>query len=89
MADDSHFVKSCVSIWNGQKCNRKWISDIQNGNQFVKRIAKIKIMVLIWNDKKWFLDIQNGYQWPFKKNLQKSCVRPLGRMHTILVVWLL
>ena len=40
MAAGGHFVKkSCVltwqtnsaSIWNGQNCYRKWISDIQNG----------------------------------------------------------
>ena len=35
MADGSHFVKtfpkklSWVSIWNGQKCDQKLISDIQ------------------------------------------------------------
>ena len=39
MADGSHFVKkipkkkSCVSIWNGQKYDQKWISDIQNGRR--------------------------------------------------------
>ena len=25
--------KSCISIWNGKKCDRKWISDIQNGRR--------------------------------------------------------
>ena len=42
---------SYVWIWNGQKCHRKWILDIQNGRS-------------IWNgqkyDPKWFSDIQNG-----------------------------
>ena len=123
MGAGCHFAKkkwqSFVLIWNGQKCHRKWISDIQNGRRqpFCKKITKINIVVLIWNGKKWFLDIQNGYRWSFKKkHLQKKrtdcwptttwykftfgqyiyrhvcrergnihCVRPLGRMHTILV----
>ena len=66
MADGSHFVKNFqkrnfVIIWNGQKCDRKWFSDIQDGRQqpFCKqKITKIKIVVLIWNgkkcDTKWF-----------------------------------
>ena len=66
--------KSSVSIWNGQKCDQKWISDIQNGRQYrghfvKKKCIKIKIVVSIWNgkkcDQKWFLDIQNGCH--FKK----------------------
>ena len=67
MADGSHFVKNfyknSVSIWNGQICDRKWISDIQNGRS-------------IWNvqkcDQKWISDIQNGRRQPFcQKFLQK------------------
>ena len=131
MGAGGHFVKqikkSFILIWNGQKCHRKWVSDIQNGHRqpFCKKITKIKIVVLIRNGKKWFLDIQNGYRRPFFfKHVQKSCssdlnnvrtdcwptttwykfifcqyiyrqlcwergnihcVRPLGRMHTILV----
>ena len=58
MADGSHFVKnfrkkkSCVSIWNGQKCDRKWISDIQNGRRqpFCQKVQK-KIKLRI--DLKW------------------------------------
>ena len=64
MADGSHYVqnfkiKSCISILNGQKCDRNWISDIQDGRwrPFCKK--KIK------NDQKcgrnWILDIQNGH----------------------------
>ena len=38
MAAGDHYVKqitkkSCVSIWNGQKCDRKLFSDIQNGHR--------------------------------------------------------
>ena len=49
MAAGGHFVKkkSCVSIWNGQKCNRKWFSDIQNGDRkkilYRSEMAKIAI----------------------------------------------
>ena len=56
MAAGSHFVKkkitkktkqlSCILIWNGQKCDRKWISDIQDGrrrpfckNNFLKKVS--------------------------------------------------
>ena len=49
MADSSHFVKnkknkSCVLIWNGQKCDWKWFSDIQNGHRqpFCKKKLQIK-----------------------------------------------
>ena len=66
--------KSFVLIWNGQKCDRKWIADIQN-------------VLLIWNgkkcDTKWFLDIQNGYRRPcLKKHLQKSCASDLNNVRT-------
>ena len=47
-----------VSIWNGQNCDRWWISEIQN-------------FELIWNgqkcDRKWFLNIQNGHRQTFCK----------------------
>ena len=35
MAARSHFVKkkSCVLIWNREKCDRKWFSVIQNGHR--------------------------------------------------------
>ena len=35
MGADSHFkknIRSCVLIWNDEKCNWKWLSDIQNGS---------------------------------------------------------
>ena len=44
--------KSCVSIWNGQKCDRKLISDIQNGRRqpFCQKFPKqIKLHI----DLKW------------------------------------
>ena len=44
MAAGSHFVslkksKSCVLIWNGEKCDQKWFSVIQKGrcSHFVKK----------------------------------------------------
>ena len=66
MAAGSHFVEknqSCVLIWNGEKCDRKWFSVIQNGRRqpFVK---KNKSCVLIWNgekcDRKWLSVIQKA-----------------------------
>ena len=59
MAASGH-LKSSIWIWNGQKCHRKLISDIQNARS-------------IWNgqkcDPKWFSDIQNGRR---KKKLYRS-----------------
>ena len=72
MADGSHFVKkkSCVLIWNGEKCDQKWFSVIHF-------VPKNQSCVLIWNsekcDRKWFSIIQNGRQQPFCEN-NKSCV---------------
>ena len=63
-------------------------SKMAAGSHFVKKIAKIKIVVLIWNgmkcDTKWFLGIQNGNWWPFKKkNLyKKSCASDLNNVRT-------
>ena len=75
IAGGSHFVKiinkkSCVLIWNCEKCDRKWFSVIQNGRRqpFCEQNPKKKICVLIGNgekcDRKRFLVIQNG-RWPF------------------------
>ena len=51
-----------VSIWNGQNCYRKWISDIQNCRS-------------IWNgqkcNQKWFSNILNVRQRPFCKTFKK------------------
>ena len=54
MAIESEFRKSkmAVSIWNGQKCDRKWISDIQNDRRkpfCQKFIKKLKLLI----DLKW------------------------------------
>ena len=91
MGAGGHFVnnlkKSFALIWNGQKCDRKWFSDIQNGRRqpFCKKIHNIKIVVLNWNgnkcDTKWFLDIQNGYRRPFKK---KTFTKKIAR-----VIWIM
>ena len=55
--------KKTVSIWNGQNCDRKWISEIQNGRS-------------IWNgqkcDRKWISDIQNGLRQPFCQKFPKK-----------------
>ena len=57
MAAGGHFVQNLktllrsVWIWNGQKCHRKWISDIQNGRS-IRNGQKC--------NRKWFSDIQNG-----------------------------
>ena len=61
--------KSCVLIWNGEKCHRKWFSVIQNGRQQLFGEKKNQICVLIWNgekcDQTWFSVIQNGRRQPF------------------------
>ena len=69
--------KSCVLIWNGEKCNWKWYSVIQNGPNRTSKMAtgghfekKLKSCVLIWNgekcDRKWFFSvIQHGRRQPF------------------------
>ena len=48
-AIESEFLtfKNGRSIWNGQKCNQKWFSNIQN--VFVKKFKKIKFRI----DLKW------------------------------------
>ena len=59
MAAGSHFVKkinnkkSCVLIWHGEKCDRKWFLVIQNGRRqpfCEKEMKTIKSCILIW---KW------------------------------------
>ena len=84
MAAGGHFEKnilkkSCVLIWNGEKCDQKWFSVIQNGpnrtskmaagGHFENKIPKNKSCALIWNGekciRKWFSFIQNGRRQPF------------------------
>ena len=40
-------IKSCVSIWNAQKCDQQWISDIQYGRRwpFCKQIYQKKFCI--------------------------------------------
>ena len=63
---------NCVSIWNGQKCDRKWISDIQNGR---RRPFYTKKIVFIWNGqkcgRKWFSDIKMAAGTHFVKQIHK------------------
>ena len=66
MAVGSHFVekKSCVLIWNDEKCDRKWFSVIQNGRRqpFCEQNKKLSID-LNWREMR--LVIQNGRRQPF------------------------
>ena len=68
-------LKSCVLIWNGEKCDRKWFSVIKNGRR-QPFCEKNKSCVLIWNgekyDRKWFSVIQNGRRQPFCEQNKKS-----------------
>ena len=70
--------KSCVLIWNGEKCNRKLFSVIQNGHRqpFGDFFFKYRSCVLIWNgekcDRKRFSVIQNGRRQPLSEQNQKS-----------------
>ena len=65
---------SCVSIWNGQKCDRMWISDIQNGwrQLFRQKIPK-KLKLCI--DLKWpemGSKVKFGHpKWPMSAILSK------------------
>ena len=67
--------RSCVLIWNGEICDRKWFSVIQNG-RWQPFCERKKSCVLIWNgekcDQKWFSVIQIGRSQPFceKKKLR-------------------
>ena len=71
MGAGGHFVKKIqkikfILIWNGQKCDRKWFSDFQNGRQ--------QPLCQIWNgqkcDQTWISDIQNGRRRPLCKKFQ-------------------
>ena len=59
-------------------CDRKWISDIQNGRRqpFCQKFPKTKSWVSIWNgqkcDRKSISDIQNGRRQPFCKIFPKK-----------------
>ena len=72
MAAGSHFVeknqknKSCVLIWNGDKCDRKWFLVIQNGRRqpFCEQNKKFSID-LKWREMR--LVIQNACRQPFVK----------------------
>ena len=66
--------KSCVLIWNGEKCDQKWFSVIQNGRW--QPFCEKKSCVLIWNgekcDQKWFSDFQMVAGSHFEKKISKK-----------------
>ena len=88
MADGSHFVKNfqkkfnSVLIWNGQKCERKWISDIQNGRwqpfcqkncidlKWPELLSKVNFRHL-----KWLIDLKWLF-WKWFSNIQNVCRWP-------------
>ena len=82
MADSSHFVKKIskklklsIDLKWPEKCNRKWISDIQNGRKrpFCKKNPKkIKLRIDLKCDQKLISDIQNERRWPFCKTFFKK-----------------
>ena len=77
MAASSHFVKkklSCVLIWNGEKCDQKWFSVIQNGRW--QPFCEQKSCVLIWNGEKCDQKVIFDHpKWPPAAILwKKSCV---------------
>ena len=46
--------KNCVLIWNGEKCDQKWFSVIQNGHRrpfYEKKLKQIK--AAYWFEKTW------------------------------------
>ena len=61
--------KSCVLIWNGEKCDRKRFPVIQNGRR--QPFCEQKIIVAYWSEmtrnchQKWISVIQNGRWQPF------------------------
>ena len=83
MAAGSHFVKnkkSCVLIWNGEKCDQKWFSVIQNGHRqpFCEKKSSIALKWrevrsnFIFSHPKWG---GGASQWP-------AC-KPFGDIHSI------
>ena len=66
--------KSCVLIWNGEKCYQKWFSVIQNGrcSHFVKK-KKLRIDLKWWEMRSKV--IFGHPKWPLAAILwKKSCV---------------
>ena len=72
MTESSHFVKSCISIRNGQKC--EWFE--QSSKRLLADYNLVSIYIYTYRQLCW----ERG-------NIH--CVRPLGRMHTILVNYVL
>ena len=78
--------KSCVLIWNDEKCNLKWFSVIQNGRRqpFCEKNHKNQSCLLIWNgekcDRKWFSVIQIGRRQPFYEFKKKIKVAYWSQM---------
>ena len=66
---ENKFKKSCVLIWNGEKCDRKWFSVIQNGPNRTSKMAQIAL-------PKWLKsDFQNSRRRPFWKKRIKIKLR--------------
>ena len=90
-----HKIKIAVLIWNGKKCDTKWFLDIRNcyRRPFTKKNICKKVVRVIWTmfeptAGRLQLGI-NIYIGPTYRQLcwewgNIHCVRPLGRMHTIL-----
>ena len=86
MADGSHYVKnckknkSCISIWNDQKCVRKWISDIQNGRRqpFCPKFkTKIKLCIDLKYPEMWS-KVKFGHpKWPTAAIMSKISKKKL------------
>ena len=87
-----------VLIWNGKKCETKRFLDIQNGyrRSFKKKTFTKKVARVIWTmfeptAGRLQLDINSllvniyTYRQLCWERGNIHCVRPLGRMHTILV----
>ena len=73
MAAGSHFVKknkSCVLIWNGEKCDQKWFAVIQNGRR--QPFCEKKIKVAYWSEM-----ARNAIKIDFRSSKMPFCEKKL------------
>ena len=95
-----HKIKILVLIWNGKKCETKRFLDIQNGYRrpFFKKHLQKKLREWFEQCSNRLLATTTWYKFTFGQYIyiytyiqlcwergDIHCVRPLGRMHTILV----
>ena len=95
-----HKIKIVVLIWNCKKCDTRcdfWTSKMATGGHFLKNIYKEScasdlnnVQTDCWPTTTWYKFTFGQYIYTYRQLCWERgntrCVRPLGRMHTILVV---